>query len=117
MTEQISEQMAEAGRGISLAYAGGDGEGHVAVGVGVAVSSSRHAPRGGADDSFRVLVLTPSYIGKVSAYAIPPWLSRQPSSTTPAGLADYGEIGRSQCSRRALTTSQQTERWSHDLSG
>jgi hypothetical protein len=64
----------------------------------------RHTPREMLNASFRVLALTPSYIGNVLAYAIPLGLSRWPSSTPRAGLARYGKTRPPRRKRRALTT-------------
>jgi len=61
----------------------------------------RHA--GGADASFRVVALTPSYIGNVSANAIPAGLSRQQGPAARTRPAGHGEIRPARRERRALT--------------
>jgi len=61
----------------------------------------RHA--GGAEASFRVVALTPSYIGNVSANAIPAGLSRQQGPAARTRPAGHGEIRPARRERRALT--------------
>jgi len=61
----------------------------------------RHA--GGAEASFRVVALTPSYIGNVFAHAIPARLARQQGSAARAGPADDAKIGPARHERRTLT--------------
>jgi len=62
-----------------------------------------YATPGVADASFRVVALTPSYIGNVFANAIPAGLSRQQGSAARAGPADYGEIRWARRERRVPT--------------
>jgi hypothetical protein len=70
-------------------------------GIGTLRMSIRRA--GGANTSFWVVALTPSYIGSVFASAIPARLSRQQGSAARVGPTDDAKIGPARRERRALT--------------